>query len=110
MHTQDKPPGAEDRRLVRTKTPGIYKRGNRYIVRYRDPAGRERKRFARTLAEARDLKATETADVKRGEYRAMSRVTFAEYAASWLKTYSGRTQHGIRASTMVEYRRAIGFD
>jgi integrase len=100
----------DDRRLAKTATPGIYKRGGRYVVRFRDAHGKQHKRFARTLAEARELKATETADVKRGEYRALSRVTFAEYAASWLKTYSGRTRHGIRASTMVEYRRAIGFD
>ena len=52
-----------DRALVKTTTPGIYKRGSRYVVRYRDPNGKQRKRFARTLAEARDLKATLTADV-----------------------------------------------
>lgn len=69
------------RRLVATSTPGIYKRGDRYVVRYRDPQGRGRKRFARTLAEARELRATLTADVKRGEYRALSAVTFADYAA-----------------------------
>lgn len=45
-------------RLVKTKTPGIYKRGRRYVVVYRDSQGRQRKRFAQTLAEARDLKST----------------------------------------------------
>jgi hypothetical protein len=66
--------------LDRTKTPGIYKRGNRYCVIYRDPRGRQRKATARTLAEARELKATLTADVKRGEFRQLSKVTFIEYA------------------------------
>ena len=59
---------SQDRRLVKTSTPGIYKRGGRYVVVYRDPEGKQRKRAARTLAEARELKATLTADVKRGEY------------------------------------------
>src|SRR5438876_8575690 len=78
---------SQDRRLVKTSTPGIYRRGSRYVVRFRDTQGRERKRSARTLAEARDLKATLTADVKRGEYRALSRVTFAEYAPEWIDNY-----------------------
>ena len=64
---------SQERRLVKTSTPGIYKRGSRYVVIFRDPHGRQRKRTARTLAEARDLKAALTADVKRGEYRALSR-------------------------------------
>ena len=65
---------SQDRRLVKTGTPGIYKRGNRYVVRYRDPRGRDRKRFARTLAEARDLRTQLGADLSRGEYLARSTV------------------------------------
>ena len=76
---------SHDRRLVKTGTPGIYKRGSRYVVVFRDPNGRQRKRSARTLAEARDLKAALTADVRRGEYRALSKVTFADYAAEWIE-------------------------
>jgi hypothetical protein len=72
----------QDRRLSKTSTPGIYKRGARYVVIVRDPNGRQRKHAARTLAEARELKATLTADVRRGEYRELSRQTFAEYAAT----------------------------
>ncbi len=53
--------------LVKTKTPGIYKRGDRYVVVHRDPRGKQRKRFASTMAHARDLKASLTADVRRGE-------------------------------------------
>src|SRR6266571_4141438 len=77
----------QDRRLSKTGTPGIYKRGGRYVVVFRDPNGRQRKRSARTLAQARDLKAALTADVRRGEYRPLSRVTFAEYGADWIDTY-----------------------
>jgi integrase len=95
---------SQSRRLVRTGTPGIYKRGSRYVVVFRDPQRRQRKRSARTLAEARELKAALTADVNRGEYRALSRVTFAEYAAEWIETYTGRTTRGIRPETLADYR------
>jgi len=95
------------RPLERTKHPGIYKRGNRYVVIYRDPQGRQRKRAARTLAEARDLKATLRADVTRGEYRSQSRTTFAEYAAEWLDSYAGRTRRGLGEGTRADYRLAI---
>lgn len=107
---QDRDYSATSRELVKTKVAGIYKRGNRYVVRYRDPQGRQRKRFARTLAEARDLKATLRADVARGEYRSLSRVTFADYAASWVETYQGRTSRGIRPETLADYRRELGLD
>lgn len=96
--------------LERTKTPGIYKRGNRYVVVFRDPLGKQRKRSARTLAEARELKATLTADVRRGEYRALSKVTFAEYAPEWIRTYAGRTSRGVRDATRDDYRKRLGLD
>jgi integrase len=109
MHAQPNP-ADDDRRLVKTKTPGIYTRGNRYVVRYRDSRGRQRKAFARTLAEARDLKATLTADVKRGEYRQLSRVTFAEYVPTWIASYAGRTSRGLREQTKRDYARELGLD
>jgi integrase len=100
----------QDRRLVKTGTPGIYKRGGAYVVVFRDPNGRQRKKGARTLAEARDLKATLTADVRRGEYRALSRVNFADYASEWISSYQGRTSRGIRPETLADYRRDLGLD
>jgi integrase len=98
------------RKLERTKVPGVYRRGGRYVVVYRDPQGRQRKRSARTLAEARDLKAALRADVTRGEYRALSRVTFAEYAPEWIAGYQGRTSRGFRETTRTEYARDLGLD
>ncbi len=91
----------------RTATPGIFRRGTRYDVSYRDPQGRQRWRSARTLTEARALKAALKADVERGEYRELSRTTFAAYAAEWIETYTGRTGKGIRASTLGDYRRDL---
>src|SRR5919202_2013808 len=101
---------SQDRRLVKTGTPGIYRRGSRYVVVFRDPHGRQRKRSARTLAEARDVKATLTADVRRGEYRALSRVTFAQYAAEWCGSYNGRTARGIRPQTLSDYKALLERD
>jgi integrase len=91
-------------RLERTATPGIYKRGSRYVVVFRDAYGKQRKRSARTLAEARDLKSTLTADVARGEYRAISKVGFTEYALEWMEHYGGRTSRGIREQTKRDYK------
>jgi integrase len=99
---------SQDRRLVKTGTPGIYKKGNRYMVVFRDPQGKQRKRSARTLAEARTLKAALTADVRRSEYVEETRVSFADYARRWVETYDGRTARGIRPGTLRDYRRALG--
>src|SRR2546430_5504193 len=88
---------SQDRRLQQTKTPGIYRRGNRYVVVFRDMSGKQRKRFAKTAAEARALKSALTADVNRNEYDDEdSKLTFADYARRWIETYDGRTARGIR--------------
>jgi integrase len=92
--------------LTKTKTPGVYKRGGRYVVRYRHD-GQELKRFARTYDEARALKATLTADIRRGEHQERGTVTFEEYARDWIDTYQGRTTRGFRESTRVGYQRTI---
>jgi integrase len=93
--------------MTKTNVPGIYKRGSRYVVTFRDAQGASRKRSAATMAEARALKAALTADIARGEYRALSRTTVAEYAAEWIATYQGRTSWGFRETTRQEYRRDL---
>ncbi|MHB8643894.1 MAG: tyrosine-type recombinase/integrase [Gaiellaceae bacterium] len=108
MHAENKPNAGP--RMKKTATPGIFHKGNRYYVVFRDPQGRQRKRAAHTLAEARTLKAALTADVKRSEYVEESRVSFADYARRWIETYDGRTARGIRANTLRDYRRTLGFD
>src|SRR5438034_789875 len=101
---------APSARLVKTGTPGIYKKGSRYVVVYRDTAGKQCKRSAKTLAQARTLKAALTADVKRGDYFEESKVSFSDYAAQWIETYGGRTSRGIRSVTLDQYRRVIEKD
>ena len=90
-------------KLVPTKSKGIFKRGSRYVIRFRGPDGRVRQRSAATMAEARDLKATLATDVRRGEYRELSKVTFSEYAEQWADTYIGRTSRGIRSQSTSEF-------
>src|SRR5215208_6289183 len=99
---------SQKRALVKTSERGIYKRGSRYVVTFRDAAGKQRKRFARTLAEARVLKASLSTDVHRGEYVEEAKVSFADYARRWLGTYEGRTARGIRPGTLRDYRHALG--
>jgi integrase len=98
------------RALVKTSDKGIFKRGNRYVVLYRDPLGKQRKQAARTLAEARTLRATLTADIKRGEYRELSRTTFVEFAPGWAKQYAGATNRGVGEGTRQDYAAALGLD
>ncbi|MGD9573658.1 MAG: tyrosine-type recombinase/integrase, partial [Thermoleophilia bacterium] len=93
--------------LVRTSTPGVYRRGSRYVVVFRDPSGRQRRRSAATLAEARQLRSTVLADVARGEFRETSRARLDEYAREWVRTYEGRTSRGIRPETIREYGRDL---
>ena len=72
-----KPEANGARRLTKTRTPGIYKRGDRFVVVYRDRFGKQRKAFASTLAEARDLKAQRRLNRAKGEE---SRTLVADYA------------------------------
>ena len=97
-------------RLEKTRDRGVYKRGSKYAVIFRGPDGRQRQRSAGTLAEARALRSEMQADVVRGEYRAQTRETFASYIAGWIITYQGRSRHGVKPETLVDYRRLLGVD
>jgi hypothetical protein len=74
--------------MVRTRYPGIYKRGSRYVVVYR-AGGKQHKESARTLDEARKLRAARQADVARGELHEATRLTFREYAEEWIERWEG---------------------
>jgi integrase len=99
--------------MLKTKTPGVYKKGARYVVTYRDPQGTQRKRSCKTYSEARSLKSSLHADLSRGEYRATSKVAFSDYVPGFLDSYQGRTRRGIKPETLNEYRsdlsRAVDF-
>lgn len=93
--------------LHRTSTPGVYRRAGKYVVIARDDRGRQVKRFADTLNEARRLKAELATDVARGEYRPRSSVRLRDYASEWIDSYQGRTSRGFRESTRSDYRAAL---
>lgn len=92
--------------LERTRYPGIYRRGGRYVVIFRDGGGKQHKESARTLDEARRLRSGRQADVARGEFHAQTRVEFGAYAAEWIDRYQGR-RGAFRDSTRDDYRRAL---
>ncbi len=93
--------------MEKTRHPGIYKRGGRYVVVYRGGDGRQHKEAAPTLDQARKVKAARTADVARGEFHPQSRERFREYAEAWVERYQGTGRRGFRDSTRDDYRRLL---
>jgi hypothetical protein len=89
--------------LIKTKTPGIYKRGSRYVFSYR-VTGVQRWESCRTLEEARRAKSARSTDIGRGEFQERSRVTLHAYLAEWIERYQGTGRRGFREETRDEYR------
>jgi integrase len=92
--------------MQKTKTPGIFKRGSRYVFSYR-VNGKQKWESARTLDEARRAKASRSTDVERGEFEPRSRITLHDYARDWIGRYQGRGRRGFRENTREEYRRLL---
>jgi len=90
-------------KMEKTRTPGIYKRGSRYVFAYRVD-GRQRWESCRTLDEARRAKAARATDIGRGEFEERSRITLHEYAREWIERYQGTGRRGFREETRSEYR------
>lgn len=89
----------EHRRMLAVSGhPGVYRKGTRYLVRWRHQ-GRMKARSFRTLTEAVRFKASTVA----GDTKPTSRQPFKRYAASWVQTYTGRTSKGVSASTRATY-------
>jgi integrase len=95
----------DHRKMVRTSVPGVFKRGSRYVAVFRLPNGKQRRESARTLADARRLKAARQTEIARGEFHDASRITFWAYFLEWVERYQGRGKSGFRESTREEYRR-----
>jgi integrase len=93
--------------MVKTRTPGIYKRGERYLFSYRDTDGKQRWESCRTLEEARRAKSARSTDIARGEFEPRLRLTLREYALEWVERYQGRGRRGFRDHTRDEYRRQL---
>lgn len=102
-------------KLEKTSTPGIFRRhrkdcgrGERcdcpYVITWRDAHGGQHNETHRTLAEAREAKRGHEADVARGEFAAIARVTVHDYAREWIERYGGTGRRGFREETRHEYR------
>jgi integrase len=89
-------------KFEKTRHPGIYKRGGRYVVRWRD-RGVEQKESFRTLAEAKEAQGRRR---QPGGERAYSKSRFDDYALAWLDTFQGRNAGGLAESTRASYRRS----
>jgi integrase len=97
--------------LVKTgaKTPGIYKRGSRYVFSYR-VAGKQRWVSCRTLEEARRAKRERESAVDAGIASANPHITLHKYILGsddedgWIDRYRGHGKRGIRDETRAEYR------
>lgn len=90
-------------KTTKTKHPGIYRRGEKYLYTYRQD-GRQRWGTAGTLDDARRAKRQAEADVDRGELVDLPSVRFGDYARDWIVHYQGRTSNGFRESTRRTYR------
>jgi integrase len=102
-------------KLERTTTAGIFRRHRKaceragrcdcsYMVIWRDAHGVQHTETYRTLAEAREAKRGHEADVARGEFAALARVTLHDYAREWIERYQGTGRRGFREETRHEYR------
>jgi hypothetical protein len=77
-------------KMEKTRTPGIFRRGGRYVVPYREPeTGKQRWPSFRTYEEARRFKRGQAADADRGEFVEASRQTLHEYLREWVERYQG---------------------
>lgn len=115
--------------LEKTRTPGVYRRGGSYVIRYR-ANGQPRWETCRTYDEARRLRSTRERQAKlsrahaRGLHiddpskecpdcqrdrvdRERQQPTLHEYARSWIERYQGRGRFEIRDETRADYRRLL---
>src|SRR5689334_12406210 len=86
-------------KMEKTSVPGVYLRGKRYILCYRDPDGIQRKESFPTLKAAKQAKARRQTQMYEGTYQPESHKTLHVYADNWLKTYDG-----IRQVTRDDYK------
>lgn len=93
-------------KLERTRHPGIYRAGSRYVIAYR-VAGVQKRERAATLKEALRIKRSREADRDRGEYQEESRQPFADFARDWVRRYRGNGRRGFTEETRRDYARDL---
>jgi integrase len=95
-----------ERKLEKTKTRGVYRRGSKYVYAYR-AWGVQRWKTVDTYSDARRGKLAAQVDADRGELRDLSHVAFGDYAREWVANYQGRTSNGFRESTRSAYSQML---
>jgi integrase len=93
-------------KMVKTRTPGVYKRGGKYVVVYRDSAGKQRKESTRTYELARRLKATRDHEVATASLDMGREIRLADFSRTWVDQYRGK-KTVIRERTRRDYRRHL---
>jgi hypothetical protein len=89
--------------LAKTKTPGVYRRGKKYVYAYRI-------RGVAALEDRRHLRRSPPRQARRRASAAncaISRVSFGDYAREWIVNYQGRTSNGFRGSTRRAYTQML---
>jgi integrase len=89
-------------RMERTRLPGIYKRGSRFVAVYRDPDGIQRKKAFRTQGEAAAFKKQQEVAIHEGTYQAPSTITLHVYMDEWISSYDQ-----IRENTRDDYQTGV---
>lgn len=112
LHASDNVPDPAMTAVVEeaTRFEGIRRRGDRYTWRWRDRSGRQHRGSARTLEEAKARRAQDLAAVWTGGTIMAGRQPFAEYARTWIDTFQGRSDRGIREETRRDYRSVLDRD
>lgn len=97
------------RKMVKTRTAGVFRRDphGTFMATWTDAGGRRRTKTCATYDEACEAKREAEEAKRRGERRAPSRQTVAEYLEEWIEGYTGRTNRGISQAGLAEYRRDI---
>lgn len=94
--------------MVKTNDPGIYRRGDRYVVVYY-ANGRQKKETTGTLKAARQLKRQRQVEADQGRHVEASKQPYAKFATEWIDRYHGKPGKEFRESTRQDYRRDLEF-
>jgi site-specific recombinase XerD len=89
-------------KMERTSVPGIYLRGTKYIITYRDSEGIQRKESFPTLKEAKIEKGKRAAQISEGTYQPETHQTLHQWIDYWLEHHDG-----IRDNTRNDYRDSL---
>jgi integrase len=92
---------------TRGTPPGIFKRGARYVVIYRDANGRQRQESAPNLDAAKRLRVRRSASVEDGSHQPQTRERFVDYARAWVERYQGNGRRGFTEDTRADYKRDL---